>query len=200
MANLRIVLCIAVLSTDLFPGRLRGISLGIGYVRPYKCSNTAHVNSNITGIRSIPLIAASSIFAIVAGVVISKTGEYQALMILGNTMVCVGSALIYTLHVGSTASEWIGYQVLAGVGLGLSMQIAVIVSQGVVNPADLSEASAMALFFQLLGGAIFVSVAQSLFTNKLISSLASNVGGVEPSAVVSAGATELRRLLNGEQL
>ena len=69
------------------------------------------------------------------------------MMIIGSVMVCVGSGLTYTLRVGSGAGEWIGYQLLAGVGLGLSVQIAVIVYQSVFNPKDLAEASAMANYF-----------------------------------------------------
>ena len=80
------------------------------------------------------------------------------------------------------------------------MQVAVIVSQNVVDSADLSTASAMALFFQLLGGAVWLSVAQSLFSNKLIQELEKNVKSVGAGEIFAVGATKLRDLLHGDEL
>lgn len=57
----------------------------------------------------------------------------------------------------------------------------------------------MALFFQLLGGAIWLSVGQSLFTNKLILDL-NKVQTINSAQLIAAGATELRRLLSGDEL
>ncbi|KAK4539779.1 hypothetical protein LTR36_010367 [Oleoguttula mirabilis] len=170
------------------------------YYLPIYFQVVSGVSASESGIRNIPLIACSSLFAIAAGIIISTTGEYQALMLMASTLICIGSGLMYTLNVGSGDGEWVGYQVIAGVGLGLSVQVAVIVCQGVADPKDLSEASALALFFQLLGGAIFVSVAQSLFTNKLLSSLSRSVTSVSPGMVVGAGATGLRDILSGTEL
>ena len=53
--------------------------------------------------------------------------------------------------------------------------------------------------FQLLGAAIFVSTGESIFSNILISSLRSKVPGVDPSAVIAAGAS-LRGLFPPEIL
>lgn len=92
------------------------------------------------------------------------------------------------------------YQVMAGIGCGLSMQLAVMVGQAVVDPVDISFISSMALFFQTIGGAVSVSVAQVIFTNKLIKALERNVPGLDPRLVISTGATELRRTIESDQL
>jgi MFS transporter, DHA2 family, glioxin efflux transporter len=81
------------------------------------------------------------------------------------------------------------------------MQVAVTVCQAIVDPSDLAAASAMALFFQLLGGAVWVSVAQNIFANKLIQSLNKKLASPSLTAeIVAAGATELRKILSGEEL
>ena len=71
--------------------------------------------------------------------------------------------------------------------------------QNVLDTSDLSSASATALFFQLMGGAIWLSVSQSLFANKLIAKLMA-IEGLNPAVIVAAGATDLRNVLSGVQL
>jgi hypothetical protein len=52
----------------------------------------------------------------------------------------------------------------------------------------------------ILGGALFVSVGQNVFTNKLVSGLASQVPGVDPTIVLSVGATSLRNSVDAQYL
>ncbi|KAK4897396.1 hypothetical protein LTR27_004916 [Elasticomyces elasticus] len=170
------------------------------YYLPIYFQSVSGVSPTNSGVRNIPMIIGSCIFAITAGIIIAMTGEYQAFMIIGSTLICIGSGLIYTLGVGSGSGEWIGYQVLAGVGMGMAMQIGVTVSQAVVDPADLSEASAMAIFFQLLGGAIWIGVAQAIFSNRLVQGLTASLGAEDTMQVIAAGATGLRDLLAGDEL
>ncbi|KAK5704814.1 hypothetical protein LTR17_021578 [Elasticomyces elasticus] len=170
------------------------------YYLPIYFRSVSGVSPENSGVRNIPMIIGSCIFAITAGIIIAMTGEYQAFMIIGSTLICIGSGLIYTLGVGSGSGEWIGYQVLAGVGMGMAMQIGVTVSQAVVDPADLSEASAMAIFFQLLGGAIWIGVAQAIFSNRLVQGLTASLGAEGTLQVIAAGATGLRNLLAGDEL
>lgn len=121
-------------------------------------------------------------------------------MLAGSALTTLGAGLIYTLTASSPSAEWIGYQVLGGIGTGVSLQIPIIVAQGTSRPEDLSSATAIILFFQLLAGAVFISVAQALFANELLASVANNVVGVEPGFVVATGATELREVFAPELL
>jgi hypothetical protein len=53
---------------------------------------------------------------------------------------------------------------------------------------------------QTYGGVLFVAVAQSIFSNKLIQGVTIGVPGVNPQLVISAGATDLRASLTPDQL
>ena len=151
-----------------------------------------------SGVRNIPLIASSCAFNIVSGLIISKTGESQELVIAGNLLVAVGSGFIYTLDAGSPAGQWVGYQVFIGLGLGLTVQVAVIICQSVVDAADLSAASPMALFFQLGLASVWLSIAQALFNDKLVENLTQEFGTGRAEELYAAGATTLRNFLAGE--
>ena len=60
-------------------------------------------------------------------------------------MATVGVGLIYTLQIGSKSSKWIGFQVLAGLGVGLAFQIPMIVAQSVSELSEVSHAVAITL-------------------------------------------------------
>ena len=47
----------------------------------------------------------------------------------------------------------------------------------------------------MMGGAYFISVAQSIFANKLIHYLQANVPEINPMAVIAIGATQFRNSL-----
>ena len=89
---------------------------------------------------------------------------------------------------------------MAGVGLGLRIQIPIIVTQATVAPSDLASASAIALFFQTIGGAFWVSAGQAAFVNRLSQRLLEMAPTVNPQQVIATGATELRNVFTPEQI
>jgi MFS transporter, DHA2 family, glioxin efflux transporter len=164
------------------------------YYLPIYFQSIDGVSAQDSGVRNLPYILAIGICTIVSGVTISTTGRYTELMVIGSVISTIGSGLIYMLDIGTGTGKWIGFQILAGVGAGLSFQIPVIVAQGTSEPADLSSVSSIILFFQTLTGAVWISVAQALFSNKLLQVVAANVPQVSPAQVVVTGATELRHV------
>lgn len=60
--------------------------------------------------------------------------------------------------------------------------------------------TAIVIFFQTIAGAIWVSVAQALFANNLLSTVPKNVSGVDPHQVAATGATQLRGTFSASQL
>jgi hypothetical protein len=78
--------------------------------------------------------------------------------------------------------------------MGLGMQQPSMAAQTALERKDVSVGVSLMFFGQSLGGAVFISVAQNVFTNKLVSGLASVVG-LNPTVVLSTGATDLRRVV-----
>lgn len=101
------------------------------------------VSASESGIRSLPFMIAGSLCGIIAGIVISVTGRFVPVMYVGSIFATVGCALIFTFAVDTTSAAWIGYQILAGIGSGLSYQVPVIAAQALVDAADLSSITAM---------------------------------------------------------
>lgn len=152
-----------------------------------------------SGIRNIPMVLSLVTASIAAGITVSKLGYYTPFMILGTVMMSIGSGLITTFQTNSGPGVWIGYQVLFGLGLGVGMQQSNIAAQTVLAPRDVPTGVSVMLLGQTLGGAVFVSVAQSVFTNLLVDGLA-GVPGLDSAVVVKTGATLLREVVAPQNL
>lgn len=170
------------------------------YYLPLYFQSVKGVSPSESGIRNLPLIMGTAIFSIVCGGTISATGHYVPIMVIGSLFTVVGSGMLYTFDINTSSSHWIGYQIICGIGIGLAFQIPIIVSQSTSAPGDLSSVTAIVLFFQTVTGSIFVSIAQALFTNKLLSAAVSYAPDVSPEFVLATGASNLRTAFTPEQL
>lgn len=177
-----------------------GVFLMFLYYLPIYFQVVSGVTAAQSGVRNLPYILGISLMTIVSGITITVTGHFVPLLVLGGLLATIGSGMLYTLDVGSPSRDWIGYQALAGIGFGLGIQIAIIVSQAIVKKSDLSSVTAIMIFFQTIAGAIFVSTAQSLFANSLIQSVPKYVPDLNPALVVATGATELRSTFPAKDL
>jgi hypothetical protein len=117
------------------------------------------------------MILAVVVFSLLTGVVITVCGHYVPFFLFSAIFSAVGAGLLTTLQVYSKANEWIGYQVVYGIGIGAGFQLAVIACQVVLDETDLPRGMALIVFFQSFGGAIFTSVGESIFLNGLVSGL-----------------------------
>lgn len=82
-----------------------------------------------SGIQSLPLILAATVAAIIGGVLITVIGYIPPFMIAGTVIMTIGTGLLSTFDVDTPTSVWIGYQVIAGIGSGLNLQVLLIVSE-----------------------------------------------------------------------
>lgn len=152
-----------------------------------------------SGIDTLPMVLALVVGAIMSGSIITATGWYNPWMFASTTFMSIGAGLITTWRVDTGHAKWISYQVIFGLGLGYGMQQASLAAQAILNKKDVSTGISLMFFAQNLGGAIFICVSQSIFTNDLVSRLSTMVG-VDSGAVLKAGATGLRNIVTPDKL
>ncbi|KAF7526527.1 hypothetical protein G7054_g10716 [Neopestalotiopsis clavispora] len=153
-----------------------------------------------SGVRNLPYIIGSTITTIVAGTTISATGYFTPLIVGGGALWTVSAGLIYTWSPTTTTGQWIGYQALAGLAVGLCYQPPILAAQALAAPTDVAATSAIVLFFQTMGGAFMVSAAQTAFSNGLIHKLVQYSPGTDVQAVIATGLQELRVRYTGAEL
>ena len=158
--------------------------------------------------------------------------------------------MLYTLKVNSGVGEWMGYQILAGVGAGAGVQIPFVAVQVVSSDKDMPTGStftlntlsnlfnatlspyfspisspitlvnrqllmifprllwdrltrppdAVVFFFNSLGGAVAISIAQNIFVTSLSRDIPKLAPGVNPKIVIDAGATHVRDVVPAQWL
>ena len=108
--------------------------------------------------------------------------------------------MLYTLKPSSSAGMWIGYQILAGVGAGACVQIPFVAIQVVLSKKDMPSGNAITIFFNTLGGAMSISVAQNIFSNTLVQEIPKHTSGVDPAKIIAAGAAHVRQVTPVSQL
>ncbi|KAF7889729.1 uncharacterized protein EAF02_002144 [Botrytis sinoallii] len=143
-------------------------------------------------IRTLPLILGLTLVQIITGISVGKIGVINPFLIVGGTLTTISCGLLMTLQPDSSSSKWIGYQALAGIGLGFCFNVYIIVVQNIVKADEIATATSMLLFFQSMGGALIVSAAQSLFQNELLNIIPHTYPSISPSSIFSIGASQVQ--------
>ncbi|KAF3479939.1 azole resistance protein 1 [Arthroderma uncinatum] len=145
-----------------------------------------------SGTRILPTTLGTVIFSLIAGIGVAKSGYYTPFMILGATLLLTGASLITTWQVSSSTAQWIGYQLIFSAGAGLGIQQSHTAAQTVLAFADVPVGAVIMIFAQILGGAVWLSVAQNVLTSQLLKGLVNIVPSLDPKLVLDKGATGFR--------
>lgn len=80
------------------------------------------------------------------------------------------------------------------------MQQPMMAVQCVLDIDRVPTGTSVIIFMQTLGGALFVSVGQNVFENKLLQGLAEYVPTLDPSIVLNTGATSIQQTIQKQYL
>ena len=147
------------------------------------------------GIKLLPMLIAVVITSVGTGGLITVVGYYNPFVLPSMVLFTVGAGMITTLGLTAPFGEWFGYQVLAGLGIGVGFQTGVLVVQNTMPLEWVPVATACVQFFQSLGGAIFIAVAQAVFQNGLTEGVQKNAPGIPPEIFINSGASQVREIL-----
>ncbi|KAK6591956.1 MFS toxin efflux pump [Botrytis cinerea] len=160
------------------------------YFQSVKGSSALH-----TGIQMLPLLLACTVSSTGTGAAISALGYYTPIMLICMVLFAIGSGLLTTLSVTTSYARNAGFQVLTGLGVGVGFESGIIVAQTVMSNKRIPVAISCVSLFMTLGGAVFVPVSQTLFQNRLVGGIEERVPGLDASAFLDSGVTEIRALL-----
>ncbi|KEF59481.1 uncharacterized protein A1O9_04325 [Exophiala aquamarina CBS 119918] len=158
--------------------------------------NTSAIRS---GINTLPLILSFIIMGILAAVLTQKIGYYVPSMLMSVVLCSVAAGLLSTLSPSSGQSTWIGYQILYGFGIGFGFQTSMLPPQNVLPRVDVPLGLALMFFMQQLGGSVFLSVSQNIFSSRLVHNL-SGLAGLDAQTIVNTGATALHTMVPEDEL
>jgi MFS family permease len=159
-----------------------------------------NVSATRSGVMNLPMILGVVISAILSGGLVTKFGYYTPFMYIAPVIAAIGAGVLSTLNVDSGSPEWIGYQALYGLGIGLGTAQPIMVVQGALATEDIPSGTAIVVFTQSMGSAIFVSVAQTVFRNQLLRSVRHEAPDIDAQRVITAGAATVQQTIGPDDL
>ncbi|WP_417555509.1 MDR family MFS transporter [Microbacterium sp.] len=150
-----------------------GLAIGVAmfgtlaYIPTYLQMVTG-ANATQSGLLMIPMMGTVLVSSIISGALVSRTGRYKWAPISGTLVTAAGMVLLSTMT--STLPVWIMCVFLGvmGLGLGLCMQIFVLVVQNTFPNSEVGVATATNNYFRQIGASLGSAVVGSVFTARLI--------------------------------
>jgi EmrB/QacA subfamily drug resistance transporter len=135
------------------------------------------------------LMAGVIVTITLSGRSISRTGRYKAFPVVGTALAAVGLALLGLVRPATPGLALVAVLLLIGLGIGLTMQVMMLVAQNGAPRADLGATTSAVTFLRQIGASAGVAVVGALitarFTDRLPAGLADRLpGGV---GALSAG-------------
>lgn len=148
-----------------------------------------------SGIQLLPMLIGLVISSAITGGLVTTFGFYTPFLIGSTVLFVVGAGLITTYDATMPDATWIGFQVLAGAGLGAGFQVPQTAVQAVLAQDDIPVGTSTLIFFQSMGGTIFLQIGQAVFQSSLSVALRRLAPSVSPSLVFQTGAAALKQAL-----
>ncbi|KAI4867402.1 MFS general substrate transporter [Hypoxylon rubiginosum] len=177
-----------------------GVLFVANYYLPIYFQAVKDDSAVMSGVHILPTIIGQIIFAMSSGVFVEVLGYYLPWVLFGTAATSVGYGLLSMISPSTRVQDWVGYQIIFGVGCGAAATSSYIAIQNLVPAAQIPVAMAILIFCQNLGGAVFLIVAQTIFSNTLRDQIVQLVPDANAALIIAAGARSVRQVVSGEQL
>lgn len=128
-----------------------------------------HFSATDAGVRLLPLILVQIVVMMGSSRVIPKIGRFKWIIVAGPAFLALGSGLLYSIKSGTPISHLYGFQVLVGIGIGLSLQNSMLAIQYEFRdePKLISVATGAGTFLGFAGRIVGISLGGSVFENMI---------------------------------
>ncbi|RAR00073.1 MFS general substrate transporter [Stemphylium lycopersici] len=123
-----------------------------------------------SGALLLPITLTQTLFSTLSGLVVHWTGRYRECLLLGWAVWAIGLGLISTLDSPSLGKQ-IGYGLLAGLGLGNTLQPSLIAVQAGVERKHMAVVTSTRNFVRNLGGTLGLAISGTIINNAVRHSL-----------------------------
>ncbi|KAJ5537644.1 Aspyridones efflux protein [Penicillium frequentans] len=156
------------------------------WLLPTYLQGIQYTSATLSGVICLAFSVPMTIFGLSTGFFTTRFGYYVPFMWAGSVLYVMGSVLLFRLDADSSPGHYVGYQILAGAGCGMAIQVTFIAVQVVVSPQDMAHACNMEVLFRQLGSSIAISLAENIFLSSVTSPLEKIVPG-ESSSILATG-------------
>ncbi|MGW7258462.1 DHA2 family efflux MFS transporter permease subunit [Streptomyces sp. NPDC054834] len=144
------------------------------------------VSPTMSGVHMLPMVFGLLLSSTVSGQIVSRTGRWKVFPVVGTGVTTLGLLLLHRLDEHSSTAVMSVDFLVFGLGLGLVMQVLVLIVQNAVSYEDLGVATSGATFFRSIGASFGVAIFGTVFANRLADNLATAFRGVRLPGGLSA--------------
>ncbi|KAI1386648.1 major facilitator superfamily domain-containing protein [Hypoxylon trugodes] len=173
---------------------------GTSYWLPIYFQAVKGVSAILSGVYMLPTILAQLLFTVSAGMLVTRVGYVPPFSIFAGVLIPIGCGLFSLLQPDTSTGKWIGYQIIASSGRGAGLQMPIVAVQNTVTQEDLPMAMAFLLWAQYMGPTIFLTLYNLIFNTTLKTVLPQIAPDVDAQAIISAGATGFRQIVDARDL
>jgi EmrB/QacA subfamily drug resistance transporter len=141
-------------------------------------------SATAAGLRMLPFVLGSLVASAISGRVIATTRHYKRYPVAGAGLMVLGLFALSGLDERSSDVLAALYMLVIGIGIGLVMQVVILVAQNNAPRRHMGVATSTATFGRSIGASIGVALFGAIFATRLSSELAS----LGPAAKALAGA------------
>ncbi len=120
-----------------------------------------------SGYRLLPFLFGLILSSIISGQIVSRTGRYKAIILVGLATLTVGLGLMTQLQVGTSDNILALWMFIAGLGVGPTFAVFTIIVQNAVPFHELGAATSDLTLFRQIGTTVGIALAYTLFRNNL---------------------------------
>lgn len=140
----------------------------------------------------IPILVGMMLGLFLQGIGTTTLGYYAPFMIFASICMPIAAGLMTTYDVHTSLAQIILYSGFAGFSGGIGFQGSQAAVQTTLSAADVNLGIGVILFGQSLGPAVFIAIAQVIFTNQLSSSLGDVIPGLTPAYIEEHGLGDIK--------
>ncbi|MFG2357774.1 DHA2 family efflux MFS transporter permease subunit [Streptomyces sp. NPDC048521] len=148
------------------------------------------ISPTLSGVHMLPMVLGLLLSSTVSGQIVSRTGRWKVFPLTGTAVTTIGLLLLHRLDEHSSTAQMSACFFVFGLGLGLVMQVLVLIVQNAVSYEDLGVATSGATFFRSIGASFGVAIFGTVFASRLGEKLADAFRGVGLPPGVSADTLE----------
>lgn len=136
-----------------------------------------------SGLVLSPMMLAVVLASNLSGQMVSRSGRYRRLIILGGAVLLGGMFTLSRFGTGTSWPQAVAGMALVGTGIGLGMPLLNLAVQSSVGRRHLGVATSSSQFFRQIGATLGVAVFGTLVATGIHSNLERNLSGTVTSAV-----------------
>jgi EmrB/QacA subfamily drug resistance transporter len=144
------------------------------------------ISPTLSGVHMLPMVVGMLLASTGSGQIVSRTGRWKVFPVAGTAVTTIGLLLLHQLDEHSSTVETGGCFFVFGLGLGLVMQVLVLIVQNAVGYEDLGVATSGATFFRSIGASFGVAIFGAVFASRLGDTLTAAFKGARLPPGVSA--------------